>query len=167
MTKVKVHATKVNPGDILFLPWGWIVCESVVNNEPNIGLRFPDFNASTSDGIESLVQTVAPKPDDIKPMTSIWLLKKILEKTKEFFTEGKGKGKGRTESKAKVAKKDESKAEPEKPATPKSAETKSEETRGEAAKIEESKATEKLAGQKRAAGAPASASGAEKKPRAR
>ena len=106
LTQVKVHAARVNPGDILSIPWGWILCESVINNEMNIGLRLTDFNASAPPSIKALLATVAPKKDDIKPNTGVALLSKVLEKLNlagdpQAVAGSKGAGKG------KRAKKDE------------------------------------------------------------
>ena len=83
---------------------GWILCESVINNEMNIGLRLTDFNASAPPSIKALLATVAPKKDDIMPNTGVALLSKVLEKLNlagdpQAVAGSKDAGKGKREKK--------------------------------------------------------------------
>lgn len=98
LASVKVHACKVGPGDMLSVPWGWVLCESVVNNETNVGLRFADFNGSGTEAIRALFDIVAPKPEDVKPCTSIGLLKKLLDKLHMKGADHPSKGAGKADA---------------------------------------------------------------------
>ena len=49
LEKADVVATTVNPGDIVYLPWGWCCAEECINNAEVFGLRFMVVRDSTSD----------------------------------------------------------------------------------------------------------------------
>ena len=113
LESVKVPATNVGPGHVSCMPRGWILCESVVNNRPNIGLRRSDFNGPTTDTIKTLIDIVAPKPEDIEPNAALRLCQKIIDNIKAFdagspLANGKGKGRVKAdEPKKEDAKQDE------------------------------------------------------------
>ena len=79
VAKVKTYATKVGPGDLLQVPWGWAVCEAALNNEVSSGVRWVDARPTGTVGLSELIKVIAPKPDEVKPNTSVALLLKIIK----------------------------------------------------------------------------------------
>ena len=60
LEKADVVATTVNPGDIVYLPWGWCCAEECINNAEVFGLRFMVVRDSTSDEFDFVSKMLVP-----------------------------------------------------------------------------------------------------------
>ena len=101
LTKVKVLAAKVVPGDLIVIPWGWAVAEQVLNNAENVGIRWVDMVEDGTPGVLVLLNHLCPKPAEVKANTQTGLLLKVVDAGQKALSlrgtlhPSKGAGKGK------------------------------------------------------------------------
>ena len=73
--------TRAGPGSLLYVPWGWVVCERTINGKLVIGLRWLSVSDWCSPALAALATLVLPGAGDkIKPNSSVGFLQRLLSK---------------------------------------------------------------------------------------
>ena len=78
---VKSSALKkctVQPGSLLWIPWGWIVIEKSLNAQTNAGLRWLMVTEYSCPPFEALCGDVIPEKEDTKGNTALSFLVRVL-----------------------------------------------------------------------------------------
>ena len=81
---------KVGPGSLLYVPWGWVVCERTINGSCTAGFRWLMLDDSFNESIATLASRVLPSDGSkAKSNTSVAFLQRVCTIVNDLSKENK------------------------------------------------------------------------------